>query len=237
VPENTAVRGVRRIELRTDDPGSAAEHYEELLGWSLLFGLDGSIGGWVGDRMASVLLRPTAEHPAGWNVVFGGREPRSLTGPDGARAGVDIGRPQHGPWAPAPRHGEPCWVELTALAEEHDQYWTEEMCWTVHHQNGQGAERFALFGADPSGEDGHRPVAGRLRREPLVGDVLGAGWMCYFAVADIAAAVKLATELGGTVSFGPAELPTGLVATLSDPTGAEYGLVQDPSGWGGNWSI
>jgi len=33
------------------------------------------------------------------------------------------------------------------------------------------------------------------------------------------------------------ELPTGLVAALTDPTGAEYGLVQDPSGWGGNWSI
>ncbi|GDY28551.1 VOC family protein [Gandjariella thermophila] len=231
-PDNAAVRGVRRIELRTTNPTAAAEHYEDLLGWSLLFSGDGSVGGWVGDRLATV-LRPAGDQPTGWHVVFGGSESRTLTGPDGVTASVDTGRPQHGPWAPRPRHGEPCWVELSTGSDDHDQYWTGQLGWRVHHPEVPGEQRFALFGADPTGEDVHRPVAGRMREA----DPAGAAWICYFAVADVAAAAKLATELGGTVAFGPAELPAGLVATVTDPLGGRYALLQDPTGWGGNWSI
>jgi predicted enzyme related to lactoylglutathione lyase len=231
VPENTAVRGVRRIELRTTDPESVAEHYEQLLGWNLTFRADGSVGGWVGDRLATV-LRPAGEQPNGWHVVFGGPRSGQLTDPDGATASIDTGRPQHGPWAPRPRHGEPCWVELATTADDHDGYWTRELGWTVHRPNTPDADRFALFGADPTGEDEHRPVAGRKRD-----DAAATGWICYFAVADITATTTLATKLGGTVAFGPAELPGGLVATVTDPHVGRYALLQDPTGWGGNWSI
>jgi uncharacterized protein len=232
LPEKTAVRGVRRVELRTADPTATAEHYERLLGWSLIFAPDGSVGGWVGDRLATV-LRPAGAQPAGWHVVFGGPQRRTLTDPDGVTASVDTGRPQHGPWAPRPRHGEPCWVELATAADEHDGYWTRELGWTVHHPGTAAADRFALFGTDPTGDDVHRPVAGRIRGD----GVADAGWVCYFAVEDVAATAEIAAELGATVCFGPAELPGGLVATVIDPYGGRYALLQDPAGWGGNWSI
>jgi hypothetical protein len=49
----------------------------------------------------------------------------------------------------------------------------------------------------------------------------------YFATDDINAAAAKAAELGGTVFMGPMEVPeTGIMALVTDPTGAVHGLWQ-----------
>jgi predicted enzyme related to lactoylglutathione lyase len=54
-------------------------------------------------------------------------------------------------------------------------------------------------------------------------------WLTYFAVADIAAAVRRAEELGGTVLLRPsADLRNGTLAVVTDPGGAVLALQQLP---------
>ncbi|WP_447001786.1 VOC family protein [Saccharothrix isguenensis] len=210
-PDSPA-RGVRRVELSTTAPEPIAQFYAHLLGWVLIAEPDGSFTGWVGDRLA---LRVRAGDPA-WLVVFAGADPRDLA-PDAA---VDQGRVLHGPWAPEPRPGEPCWVELMGDPGA-DDYWAGELGWQVRDP---GAE-FTLYDA-PVGDD-RRPVAGRLTAP--------GGWTCYFSVPDAAKAAADATEFGGRVLIGPKEVPTGVVAAVADPAGSVFAVLENPAGWGGTW--
>jgi predicted enzyme related to lactoylglutathione lyase len=56
----------------------------------------------------------------------------------------------------------------------------------------------------------------------------GAGAMVpYFYTDDIAISAATATSLGGTVFMGPMEVPgAGVMALITDPTGAVHGLWQ-----------
>jgi predicted enzyme related to lactoylglutathione lyase len=51
-------------------------------------------------------------------------------------------------------------------------------------------------------------------------------WMTYFATADVAASVDRVTELGGSVSVPPTEIPVGTFAVVADPQGAFFSLVR-----------
>jgi predicted enzyme related to lactoylglutathione lyase len=57
----------------------------------------------------------------------------------------------------------------------------------------------------------------------------GAGAMVpYFLTDDINASAATASELGGTVFMGPMEVPgAGIMALVTDPTGAVHGLWQE----------
>jgi predicted enzyme related to lactoylglutathione lyase len=51
-------------------------------------------------------------------------------------------------------------------------------------------------------------------------------WTFYFGVADIDIAHKAASDRGGTIHYGPAEVPGGsFIVVGSDPQGAMFGLV------------
>ena len=52
------------------------------------------------------------------------------------------------------------------------------------------------------------------------------GWHFYFAVEDIDAAAARVTKHGGTIAFGPMEIPGGDYSLSAlDPQGARFGLV------------
>ncbi|MDR6593844.1 VOC family protein [Saccharothrix longispora] len=210
---HSPARGVRRVELGVPEPEPIAEFYAALLGWVIIAEPDGSFTGWVGDRLAT---RVHAGQP-GLRVVFAGTEPREL------REGmaVDLGRVLHGPWAPGPRAGEPCWVEH--MGPTADDYWAGELGWEVRDPDAD----FTLYDAVPAGE--RRPVAGRLASGR-------GGWTCYYAVPDVARTAREVVELGGGVLLGPITVPTGTVAALTDPAGTVIAVLEDPPGWGGAWS-
>ncbi|MFC8517935.1 VOC family protein [Streptomyces sp. NPDC057257] len=56
----------------------------------------------------------------------------------------------------------------------------------------------------------------------------GPHWMTYFEVADADAAVAHLTELGGHVLKPPRDTAHGRVATVADPEGARFSLIQNP---------
>ncbi|GAA3376584.1 VOC family protein [Streptomyces sannanensis] len=55
---------------------------------------------------------------------------------------------------------------------------------------------------------------------------LGAHWMTYFEVADTDEAARRVEELGGHVLHEPREAASGRLATVADPEGAVFTIVQ-----------
>src|SRR5206468_5074374 len=68
---------------------------------------------------------------------------------------------------------------------------------------------------------GGRPVAG------AGGEADTPHWLTWLGVADADAAVERATQLGGTLSWGPGDIEgVGRTAIVHDPQGAQFGLLQ-----------
>jgi predicted enzyme related to lactoylglutathione lyase len=63
--------------------------------------------------------------------------------------------------------------------------------------------------------------------DAMRGGGASAGWLPYFHVADVRAAVKQAEAAGGKAWMGPMTMPQGTIAMLSDPMGAPF-YVMDP---------
>lgn len=56
-----------------------------------------------------------------------------------------------------------------------------------------------------------------------------AAWLVYFQVDDTDAAVRVATENGGTVVEKPEDSPFGRMAILADPAGARLAVITRPA--------
>lgn len=218
VSSSAATRGLRCAELATSEPLSAVQFYRTLLKWQVLqfeFGFDC----WVGDRRCASVRTARHGQRGGWRVIFaGGTHDSSLTGPEDTHAGLVKGRAQHGPWAPSPRTGEPCWVDLlTNDGERADMFWSDTLHWTV--QNGRSTSMYATEG---------RPVA--IRSEPSYAHGL-VGWLCYFTVDDVADARDQVLALDGQVLAEEQHSVMGQVLVVADPHGGVFALA-DTQRWG-----
>ncbi len=72
-------------------------------------------------------------------------------------------------------------------------------------------------------EHGGRTIGAVMRRMPEGPPPL---WTFYFGVEDIDVAAQAVPGSGGTIHYGPAEVPGGVFIIVgSDPQGALFGLV------------
>jgi predicted enzyme related to lactoylglutathione lyase len=235
VPQQSTVRGLRRAELVSPDSMGSAGFYMDLLNWRVLDS-EAGFDCWVGERRCATIRAPRVDERGGWRLIFAGAaEDGSLTGPDDTNATMIRGRAQHGPWAPAPRRGEPCWIELFAEdADRADDFWADTLNWTVSAGvDGVGADADPSRSGAGSGEAHYatagRSVAGRTSSRRFDG---GRGWLCYFAVADIDHAENEVHELGGKVIERDKHPPVGEAIVIADPYGAVCALAS-ANAWGG----
>ncbi|MFC7339946.1 hypothetical protein [Saccharopolyspora griseoalba] len=214
MPATAVVRGLRRVDLLSPDPMAAAVFYRAVLDWSPVpvpVGFDC----WVGNRRCATIRKPRAGEPPGFRPVFAGAAMNyTLTGPDDAVAQLAEGRAQHGPWAPAPRSGEPCWVELaTTSPQRADAFWADTLGWQVV----EGEPVVYLTSG--------RPVATRVTERAT-----GPGWLCYLSLPDLPDVGRLADKHGGRAEPVEHPLLPGAVL-LTDPTGGTTGLTTADT-WG-----
>jgi predicted enzyme related to lactoylglutathione lyase len=233
VPQRSTVRGLRRAELVTADPMGSARFYMDLLNWRVLDS-EAGFDCWVGERRCATIRTPRLDERWGWRLIFAGAaEDGSLTGPDDTHATMIRGRAQHGPWAPAPRRGEPCWVELFAEdADRADDFWADTLNWTVSAViAGADAElsRSAAGSAEAHYATAGRSVAGRTSSRRLDG---GMGWLCYFVVSDFDHEENQVHELGGKVIEREKHPTIGEALVIADPYGAVCAL-SSANTWGG----
>ena len=76
--------------------------------------------------------------------------------------------------------------------------------------------------------EGEGQLAGIMDDSPYPGDE-PAHWDVYFAVSDADAAIARIQELGGSVVRPAEDTPYGRLATVADPTGTQFRLVENNS--------
>ncbi|GGV15782.1 hypothetical protein GCM10010260_63770 [Streptomyces filipinensis] len=118
--------------------------------------------------------------------------------------------------------GTPAWNELVTFETES----VAKFYATVF-----GYEQEAVVSADFDYVTLHlagRPVAGLHGVGHALPRDRGPHWQTYFEVADTDATTRQVADLGGRVIRPPHDSPHGRVATVADPEGAEFSVVQNP---------
>ncbi|MER6567701.1 VOC family protein [Streptomyces sp. NPDC001093] len=118
--------------------------------------------------------------------------------------------------------GTPAWNELVTFETES----VSKFYATVF-----GYEREPMISADFDYVTLHlagRPVAGLHGVGHALPRDRGPHWQTYFEVADADATVRHVADLGGRVIRQPHDSPHGRVATVADPEGAEFSVIQNP---------
>jgi predicted enzyme related to lactoylglutathione lyase len=244
------------VELVTPDQRAAAEFYGALFGWQMVENpLDGErvyiVGNLQGDAVAgiSAQLPEMAGHPAFWNVYLAADDVDAVAAKVGPAGGVveadpfdfsDFGRTAQiqdptgarvGLWQPrsvravrANEPGTPIWNELRTpdigratqfyadvlglSADTHPVPWDTVPTYTTFSSSGR-----QVAGVAP-------PLEESLADDP-------AHWNVYFNVVDADESVAQAEALGAKLIVPAYDLDgTGRMATLTDPQGALFCLMQ-----------
>lgn len=139
--------------------------------------------------------------------------------PDGAAIGV---------WQPGTHTGfaifdevdTPAWFEL--LSKEYDAavaFYSTVFDWDVEVASDTPEFRYTTLG---HGED---QLAGVMDAAAFLPEGVPSHWSVYFRVADADAACARVVELGGSVMMPPEDTPYGRLATVVDPTGANFKVL------------
>lgn len=247
------------IDLTTSDSDASRLFYESLLGWTsessgpeyggyVNFSLgdevvagcmdkagmpDGGIG--VPDAWSVYLCVEDAAATAEAATAHGGTvvvPPMEvpglgimgfLTDPTGAYVGL---------WQPLAHKGfgvvaepnAPGWFELfTRDFGASIAFYEAVFGWTTASAGDTDEFRYSTL------EEGDKAAAGVMDASGFLPEGVPDHWSVYFSVADTDAAVAKATGLGASLVMGPDETPFGKLATLTDPTGAVFKLVDGSS--------
>ena len=117
--------------------------------------------------------------------------------------------------------GAPGWFEL--FTKDFDRtvaFYVQTFGWDAHPVSDTDEFRYTTLGG------GDHQRAGVMDASTFLPPDVPAHWSVYFRVADTDATVATATKLGGKVVAPAEDTPYGRVATLTDPNGAVFKLVQ-----------
>jgi predicted enzyme related to lactoylglutathione lyase len=240
------------VDMQTPDLDKAKRFYGELLGWSFIGSDDTNSEFYMtahirGRRVAGISRLPsqTQDRPA-WTVYLatdnaddtarrikdaGGRllmPPMDVVEYGRTAIATDPAGANFGIWQAKERHGAQVVDEPGAMA------WHEIYTHDVTKARDFYAQVFGLEQRrldSPSLEywtlhKGAKTAFGVMQMTSSMPADLPAHWNTYFAVADIDAAVKKVTALGGTVMAPPFDTPYGRMSAVIDPSGAAFSAIK-----------
>jgi len=242
------------IDLMTSDTEKAKSFYSALFGWTYETGDQEKYGGYItaskDGRMVAGIMQKQADMgamPDVWSTYLrtddikatteaaaahGGQvllEPMEVPEQGsmamyGDSSGAAIGAWQFGEmkgYEVAAESGAPAWHEL--LAKDYESavsFYQSVFGWETAVMSDTPEFRYTTLGADDDAKAGIMDAAGFLP------DQVPSMWSVYFAVDDTDATVERAVTLGATVLQAAEDTPFGRLATLSDPTGAAFKVIQ-----------
>lgn len=125
-----------------------------------------------------------------------------------------------------PAHGEFCWSEIaSSKIDECRRFYSEVFGWKFNKSVGAGTEMEYL---EFSSSGGGAPDAALYEMKPEMfgGQMPHPHIAQYVSVDDVDSSAELAVELGGSIVFGPYDIPNvGRMAVINDPTGAVISLI------------
>lgn len=186
-------------ELCTTDPAAAAEFHSKVVGWTVK-----PSGGRV-DKMP-------ADIPSIGRFAV-------VSDPQGATFMLFKGTGEAPPPLPMMQTGSIGWLELHASDWETSWPFYERMFgWTQDTIHDMGP-----MGSYPLFKSSAMPIGGMMTDRQSSPPPY---WLYYFAIDDIDEAVGRVTANGGSVLFGPQEVPGGAwVINAQDPQGGAFALV------------
>ena len=244
------------IDLLSSDTDAAERFYGELFGWTAE-SAGPEYGGYVnfsldGTRVAGMMgLTPEmGPMPDAWSIYLASTDTRATldaavangggvmmaatdipligvmgyaTDPGGAAVGVFQATGDVAFGYDLQTVGAPGWFELFTKDFAPTVTWYEQTFgWTTSAVGDTDEFRYSTLGA---GDDQR---AGVMDASAFLPPDVPAHWSVYFRVADIDATVATATKRGGKVVAPPEDTPYGKLATLTDPNGAVFKLLQGP---------
>ncbi|MNI51846.1 27 kDa antigen Cfp30B [compost metagenome] len=143
----------------------------------------------------------------------------------GDASGAAIGAWQFGEmkgYEVAAEAGAPAWHEL--LSKDYESavtFYQKVFGWDTEVMSDTPEFRYTTLGAGDDAKAGIMDASGFLPEQ------VPSMWSVYFAVEDTDATAERAASLGATIMQPAEDTPFGRLATLSDPTGAVFKVIQD----------
>ncbi len=145
---------------------------------------------------------------------------------DPTGAGVGVWQPGTFPgFTVLEEHGTPSWFELhtrdypTAL-----KFYRSVFGWDLQSVGDSDEFRYSTM-SNPTGEG---ELAGIMDAKGFLPEGAASHWAVYWEVDNAAASVDKVKALGGSVVDEAQDTPYGLIATVADPSGAEFRLRTGP---------
>jgi predicted enzyme related to lactoylglutathione lyase len=243
------------IDIMTSDVQRAREFYTKLFGWTagepspeiggyfMFFKDDVPVAG-------GMQAQPGNDVPDAWSVYLATddiRKTLAVAVEAGAQIYVDsldvadlgamavIGDPGGaaiGLWEPRAfaglavlgETGTPAWFELhTRNYADAIRFYRETFGWQTETASDTAELRYT------NATSGTLPFAGVIDATAFLPDGVPAHWSVYFAVDSADATIARLGELGGSVVQAAEDTPYGRLATVTDPMGATFKLLQPPA--------
>lgn len=242
-------------DLMTTDTAKAEAFYGELFGWTASHADEEKYGGYItftkdGQEVAGAMRNDASSGtPDVWSVYLSSANAAQTADSAVANGGQilmeamevpeqgsmamvqDAGGAAVGVWQPAPgghhgfgavaEPGTPNWIELfTRDYAPTVKFYEDVFGWTTDVMSDTDEFRYTTLGK------GYDAEAGIMDAGAFLPEGVPPHWSIYWGVEDADAAVAKAEELGGSVVQPADDSSYGRMATLADPTGAVFKIVQ-----------
>jgi hypothetical protein len=235
------------VDLATSDREAAWDFYRDVMGWTITdsgaeyghYGIaevDGQAAAGLGDKMPEDPMPPrwitylatdNADQTAAAVKKLGGTlafEPMDVPGQGRMTIAIDPTGAAFGVWQAAGHIGyqhvnEPGGVVWNHLSTPDLDAAKSFYAGVFGYEYTSQGDMVTINGAGPGGTvGGLGPMEpGNPQARPQ--------WSVTFSVTDAEATVARARDRGGDVVFGPVETEWGLMATIRDPQGADFGII------------
>jgi predicted enzyme related to lactoylglutathione lyase len=253
MPAPSALKGAPCwADLFSSDTDVAERFYGDLFGWTATHGDEEKYGGYItfskGDVDVAGCMRNDGStgNPDRWSVYLGSSDAAATAASAAEHGGTvymepmevpevgtmamvgDPGGAAVGIWQPGPfagmgavgEPGLPAWFELhTRSYDQARDFYRDVFGWDEHVASDTPEFRYTTLGADDD-------QAAGIMDGSVMPDDAPMEWAIYFGVDDADAAVAKAASLGGKVVRPPEDTPYGRLATLRDPSGATFKIIQ-----------
>ncbi|HEU5003810.1 MAG TPA: VOC family protein [Actinomycetota bacterium] len=144
---------------------------------------------------------------------------------------VDNGGAVIGAWQPITfsgigvfgENGAPAWFELhTGAYADSINFYRTVFQWNTQTAMDTPEFHYTILA------DGDKQLAGIMDTSTFTEDI-PTRWGVYITVDDADASTAQAVSLGGSVVHAPEDTPYGRLATVADPSGAQFKLLQPPA--------